>query len=605
MTYRNKYKKLLSLCALFVYTVQADTCNKKSCCPTPSNAAICTPVTVDYIIVGNGTAGATLARFLSDQVDGKFVNNVLVLEAGPNLSSDPGVLQTDLVTALRLGLSSKYGKNFATFTGPFVQFGTTANLYIHGELWGGSSAINGLLAVRGTPGLYGIWAIASNNAQWTYSNLLPVMKFLEHYTGTSQLIAERGTNGNLYINQNPFGVTQTNPFNIALSAISGSAILEDYNVTGADVVISSAQNWINDTVMPNVRSFSANAFLTSDVVTSAGTGVGGRLLNILSEAQVTHILFDTSGAMPVAVGVEYIVNGNKDQVFRVYATKKVILCAGAIENIGVLERSGIGQPTVLENANIQLLVASPLVGENLQTYYGISAITAGNPQSVAPPLTVQEAYIDLRGFNGFAADGVRRVQLLYEGDPFLFGSPTTLLALGFTNLPSLIDNSNSFGISIMNPKSRGSVHVPNNDPLILPVTDFNLYSDSNGLVTPDSDAAEVVAALKVVRAAVQSQGGGLDMIYPTPAQYASDADLLQAAFNLPFIQYHAVGTCKMGTDITNGVVDGNLNVFGVQNLMIADCSIEPQIEDGNTAYAAYLIGAVAARILGSQTVPAA
>lgn len=603
MTNSKKYLQLLAAFVLCtVSMVKSNSCNKNECCPIRSTATLCTPITVDFIIVGAGTSGATLARFLSDPIDGQFTNNVLVLEAGQNLSTDPGVLQTNAQVALELGLSSKYGNNYATFTGPYTNFGVSANLFIEGQLWGGSSAINGLLAVRGTPGQYGQWAIDSANNQWTYANLLPTMIFLEHYTGGSQLPAERGTVGDLFINQNPFSLTQTNTFNIVLSGVSGAPILEDYNVTGADTAISSAQNWINDTVMPNIRSFAANAFLTSDIVTPEGKGVGGRLLNVLSGAQVVRILFDTRGSTPLAIGVEYILNGNKEQLFQVFATKQVILCAGAIQNIGILERSGVGPQSVLDNAGIPVLLDSPQVGQNLQTHYGLTAISTGSGGFTAPAFTLQEAYIDCSPYNGFINDGVRRVQLLYEGDPYLFASVTTLLALGYTDLAILVNSSNSFTIAVMNPLSHGTVTVPNDDPLVIPVTDFNLYSDSGGIVLPGSDAAAVVAALKVIRQAAVDLG--FDMIYPTPAQYATDADLIQAAFNLPFIQYHAAGTCRMGTNISNGVVNGNLQVFGVQNLMIADCSIEPRIQDGNTSYAAYVIGAIAARILGSQTIPA-
>jgi len=86
---------------------------------------------------------------------------------------------------------------------------------------------------------------------------------------------------------------------------------------------------------------------------------------------------------------------------------------------------------------------------------------------------------------------------------------------------------------------------------------------------------------------------------PPPSVYVGGDSALAAfaASNLSF-QAHYTGTTRMGTSVTQGVVDGKLRVFGVKNLMVADIGIEPQATDGNTSYGAYVIGVEAAEILG-------
>ena len=595
------------LLALFLPLAAKNNCNtdcKVNCKPCSVQSIDCIDPIVDYIIVGNGTAGATLARFLSDPIDNEFTNDVLVLEAGSNYSTDMAVTQTQLFPALRLGLDNKYGKNYATFasvtnpTLPGYNFGITEFLYVYGRLWGGSSAINAMAAVRGTPRLYDDWATESGSTQWNYTNLLPIFTFLENYTSNtepSQCPADRGTTGDLYITQDNYARARDNPFNMHLATASGSPIVPDFNCPTADVAISADQRWVN----PNTgeRSFSANAFLTSDVVTPEGRGVNGRKLRILSQATVARVMFDTSGSTPIAVGVEYILDGNREQVIQVYARKKVILCAGALADVAILQRSGVRPNTTeLNDLNLPMIVESSQVGQNLQNHFGAAALSQALSTTDLAPIgpEIQQAFIDCAGFNGCPDDDRRRIQILYEGDAFLF---PYLPLVGFNP----VNPYNSYGVSIMDPLSRGTVTVPDTDPLTSPVVRWNFFA---GELTPVdcNDLAKVVAALKTIKAAVNADGGS--MVWPPEFAFSDDGLLVTLMNGAPFIQYHAVGSCKMGTSIANGVVDGDLHVFGVNNLMVADCSVEPFIQDGNTAYAAYVIGAVAARICGSQTVPA-
>jgi choline dehydrogenase-like flavoprotein len=155
----------------------------------------------------------------------------------------------------------------------------------------------------------------------------------------------------------------------------------------------------------------------------------------------------------------------------------------------------------------------------------------------------------------------------------------------------------------MQPKSIGSVEIVSKDALIPPKLNLNLFTDgpggTPGFAIPGTDAYLTVSFFKIVKAIATAAGE--TVIYPTPAQYAGgDAALFAAALDLSSLalSFHACATARMGTSKTNGVVDGNLNVFGVKNLMIADTSVMNPITSGNTCLPAYVVGLVAADVLG-------
>jgi choline dehydrogenase len=594
----NRYSHFCVIILLAPMLLQAN------CCNTPSTKSFdCITPTADYIIIGNGTAGATLARYLSDPIDGVFTNNVLVLEEGSNYSNDPEVLSTTGASISTVSIDVKYAESFATKQGDVMNLDNFA--YSYGRMWGGSSAHNQMEVVRGTTNLYDFWATESGNAQWSYNNLLPVMLFMENYTPVGSVAdpAQRGSGGPLNMTQLDYSSYPVNAFVNAWATMGNTLVVPDYNINSTPTGISSSQKyWNTDT--PPVRSFSANAFLPLTVVDQDGKGVDGRRLNIVSEAKVSRILFKGT----VAVGVEYILKNNPEKVLTVFARKKVILCAGGIESPAILQRSGVGPTALLESLDIPVVVDSPNVGQNLVNHYGARLICNTGSTGLAPAIGGQGFFdlsIDPTNTLGyatpFANDAMRRMQVTFSASPSLFRPYNAALLAQGIDPTTLIDQSNSFGCVIMNPNSRGTVEISDTNPLNVPQVNWNFYSDG-GPNDAGSDASAVVAIAKIIRATMVDNFGA-DMLYPIPANYVDDETLFNALVQSPIIFIHGAGTCRMATNITDGVVDGNLNVHGVENLMVADISVEPRIQNGNTAYAAYLLGLVGARILGSQTVP--
>jgi len=525
----------------------------------------------DYIIVGFGSAGAVLARKLSDD----FKTSVLVLEAGENnilnpmtLSPEPFIFDQTLV----------YDPSFAA-TYPVLAPAGGAVIYSEGREWGGGAAHNDLQVVRGVPADYNRWAVDSNNAQWLYPNVLPLMKALETYTPDDTIAdpTQRGCCGPIAVTQNP---PVDSELAIAMAEVGGAPMVSDYNNALLSNVSTGAVQQFVTSGDDNRRSFSAYDFTPiGEIMDNKGRGLHGRKLRVMGNAVVSRILFDGDKA----IGVQYLRNHpskRSEQIKKVYAKKKVILCAGAINSPKILMLSGIGDAAMLENLGIDVVVDNPHVGAHLQNQYGAIVLLQDIEEMRHIPGGSILSFIDERPY--MPADSIRRMQVIGVDT-----AESTLLA-GF----------------LMQPTSRGSVKITSKDPLIPAKMDMNMYTDGT-YSDVGSDAYLVVSFLKIAQEIAAAANH--EVIYPTPAQYEAGDEALFAAALAPSalaITYHNVGTTRMGTSIANGVVDGNLNVFGVRNLMVADIGVEGTVVSGNTCYSAYVIALVAAQVLGVPTPPA-
>lgn len=444
----------------------------------------------DYIIVGNGTAGAVLARKLSDN----HKNKVLVVEAGPNLSDDPVVLTPNVFSVINeISFSPKF-----SITYPYtLDLGLLQNVvYSEGRMWGGSSAHNYLQAVRGTPNFWDSFAAESGDARWTYNNLLPVMKAVETYTpdGTVANPAQRGSNGPIFITQNV--PVDQDSYPQAISVATHAPLVADYNdPTTGNTSVSTYQQFVTPGADSH-RSFSSNAYLPASVVTPKGKGVGKRQLRIISNSTVSRVLFNGK----IAKGIEFIKGGKQEKVKYAYAKKKIILCSGSVQTPALLLRSGIGNANHLTSLGIPVVLNNPNVGENLVNHYGAIAVLSGG--------TPTNSQAMINGWPFYPDDDVRRIQYLNNGGlPVNFG-------YGF----------------IMNPKSRGSIKIVNKDPFTDPLVDLALYSDGD-VSTFGTDAYTIVSFLKILQNIAAAAG---EVVFsPSPDFYASDELLLQYAASNP------------------------------------------------------------------------
>lgn len=581
-----------------------------------------TALHADYVLVGLGTAGAPLARFLSEDMK----TSVIVLEAGEDHSTDPQILNGFLFGDETLSNDPRFSyARAADASNINLGLGGTSD-YADGRMWGGSSGHNGMVAVRSTPSVYDAWGIIS--PQWSYNNLLPLMKFLETYTpnGTVADPTQRGFSGPLFITQDsPLG---PNHFYSDMSTATNAPQISDYNdPTLGDVAIAAGQ-WFKTPTNPQIRAWSQSAFLPASVLAidakGNGKGVGKRKLHVMSRSTAVELIFEKSEKDkkgPKVIGVRYANKNSPEKVLEVFATKKVILCAGTIANAQLLQLSGIGPTAVLSALGIPVVLANDNVGANMQNHYGPLGLIAQDLTSPIPPFVGGGNYIDLSGNVGDPKgiggsgydltaggpgvpaaqiqpnDSVRRAQLQSITFPFGFVNQSTL-ALGVQSIPSV-------GFVDFNfiPKTLGVVKIISKDPLTNPNIAFNYYKDT---VEP-TDMTRTLAMYKVMANIAQQYG--TTMLYPPKAHYPApygtapdDSLLTQDALNVTLIAAnHACGTCRMAPTAATGVVDGNLDVFGVKGLACCDNSVVPTITTGNTAYPAYVLGLQKAKIEGAAT----
>lgn len=563
-------------------------------------------VSVDYIVVGLGTAGAPLARYLSENM----ITSVLVLEAGESQITNEAVLQGE-----PFGNPDLVNDSNVTFQRPadVANIQIPNYIYADGRAWGGSSTIGALIAVRGSPDGYDAWANASGSSQWSYTSLLPVMKFFEAYhpSGTNANTDQRGTNGPLSIVQDP-PITDPGETTLygAASRATNSPLVNDINDPASGDVGIGAEEWY---VTPeNIRSSAQSAFLPESVVTSGGIGLGSRKLTIKSRATVTEVLFDQTATGPKAMGVRYTLDGKVSMAF---AKKKVILSAGTVGTPVILQRSGIGPSNILTPLGIPVIVDNANVGANLQNHYGPVVLLAIDP---AKPLGADArpriGEFDLTGhveqaYNLGPVSGVRRVQAQFlPGNQIL--SPADLAKYVINpNVPMM-----SLVTLNLRPRSTGAVKIQSTDPFSEPLVTFNYYSDTS---TPNGVPTDLDIAIRTYKTAAMIQeqyvketgNESLVILYP-PIEYfpppygpfkdSSIALLKSTAQNsIAISAHHASGTAQMAKAMDSGVVDSNLDVFGTLGLSCCDASVMP-ITTGSTAYPVYLLGLMKAKIEGAS-----
>ena len=516
----------------------------------------------DYIIVGAGSAGCAVANRLSKNPH----HNVLLIEAGR--ASHP---VTRLPASFALLIDNPLA-NWRYRSEPEESTGNREIPVPRGKLLGGSSAINGLVYVRGNKLDYDTWAQMGNTG-WSYDDVLPFFKKMENYQG--ELSEIRGGDGPLKVSE----VTDRNPIYDGLFKAAEEnkiPVNKDYNGDNQEGI-----SYTQTTIYKGERMSAKIAYLTP--IKSR------KNLTIITDSLVTRLLFE--GKQCVGAEVK-----NTNKIIQYSAAKEVILCGGAINSPQVLELSGIGDRSILESKGIELIHELKGVGENLRDHLA--------PRLVYNITKPGIAYNDkARGVNL-----IKQVfKYVFQRDGFLTLPSAPVIGFFKTRkelaapdiqvhfIPYKVvlnDGKRTLGkepgitctINQNLPESKGSIHIKSNDPEEFPSIKYNFLSSQ-------LDKDTLVAGVKFIRNLMKTEPMKEfvnDEIQPG-LEISTDDDILEFIKNNAETVYHPSGTCKMGFD-QNAVVDKNLKVHGIKGLRIADASIMPTLVSGNTNAVCMMIG---------------
>ena len=524
--------------------------------------------TADYVIVGAGSAGCALAYRLSADPH----CSVLLLEAGPR----------DTYPWIHVPIG--YAKtmfnprvNWCFYTEPEPGMHGRRIYWPRGKTLGGSSSINGLIAIRGQPEDYDRWA-AAGNAGWSYREVLPYFKRLEHQSDGDPVF--HGRDGPVWCSP----IARKHP--LIEAVIAGCAELDiprndDFNGARQD-----GAGYYHLTTRRGWRCSAATAYLRP--------ARGRSNLRVLTQAQATRVLFEGRRA----VGVVYRQAGAEHAAS---AHREVLLCAGAVQTPQLLQLSGVGPRSLLAEFGIPLVHELPGVGENLQDHLQARAIfectrpitTNDDLKSWWRTLAMGLDYVVTRG--GAMAVGINQGGIFARVDP---GSPTPDVQFHIATLSSDMAGSSphpfsGFTMSVcqLRPESRGFVRIQSADPLQSPAMQPNYLATAH-------DRHILVAGLRLARrlAATRALAPYVRREYRPGPAVESDAALLEFARDTAGTIFHPSGTCKMGTDAL-AVVDPALRVHGLERLRVIDCSVMPTLTSGNTNLPVIMIAEKAAALI--------
>ncbi len=535
------------------------------------------PETVDYVVIGSGSAGAVIAARLAEDPN----CSILVLEAGG--MDDKFFYQRPGALGLVYQVPQlKAAADWGYYTVPQAHLDQRKMPYTRGRIVGGCSTVNGMLYVRGHRDNYDRW-VELGCPGWGYDSLLPLFKRSEnHPDGPS---AYHGANGPLQVTRQEGCSPVSEAWNAAASAVCGVPVLDDFNGERQEGV-----GLYHQTAAKRRRSSASVAFLHP-------AREKNQKLRLQTGALVTRLVVEGGKVC----GVCYEAEGASHEV---RANAEVILSAGAIGSPQILMLSGIGPADHLRSLGIPVVHDLPGVGANLHDHLYAPIRFHGTKDtghtSTAPHFLwgmfrdfafnqgwFGKTFLEAGGFVK-TSPSQPRPDLQFLTIPWAYPEPNddTLEGQSIAKTPSF-----TVLAILLYPKSRGNLRLASKDPKAAPLIDPNYLHD-------DADMQVLLHGLRLARTIAKTAPLSAFMkgeAFPGPATESDEA--LRAHVRLASkTVYHPVGTCKMGQDSLS-VVDPSLRLQGLPGLRVADASIMPEIVGGNTNAPTIAIGERCADLL--------
>ena len=510
----------------------------------------------DYIVVGAGTAGCLLANRLSANPN----NRVLLLEAG-----GPDNYHWIHIPVGYLYCIGNPRTDWCFKTDPDPGLNGRELGYPRGKVLGGCSSINGMIYMRGQRQDYDAWR-DQGNPGWGWEDVLPVFKAMEDYHKGAD--PWHGVSGEWRVDRQRLSWEILDAFQHAAQQ-AGIESVEDFNRGD-----NEGSGYFEVNQRGGWRWNASKAFLRPILKRSN--------LKVITHARVTRLLFEQKKV----TGLEFVQGQYGQQRSQASCRREVVLAAGAIGSVQILQSSGIGPASLLQKHQIPVVHDLPGVGENLQdhlqlrTVYKVQGVKTLNAQagSLIGKLCMGIQYALTRsgplsmapsqlGVFARSDPGQTRANVEYHVQPLSlerFGEP--------------LHDFPAFTASVCNlrPTSRGRVQIVSPDTADAPSILCNYLSTAEDRqVAVDSIhlTRRIVGQSALARYQPQEIKPGTSV--------TTQQDLEKAAGDIGTTIFHPVGTCKMGQD-PMAVVDSQLRVHGVQGLRVADASIMPTITSGNT-----------------------